>query len=94
MQLNSHLQPYRWFMPIFLHADFLHIAMNILSQLIIGGFIERVFGFTRTMIIYLISGIGSILFGCLINDTVSVGASGAIFGLCSALVFLLFFQKL
>lgn len=38
------------------------------------------------MVIYLISGIGGILFSSLINDDMSVGASGAIFGLVGAIV--------
>ena len=74
-------------MPIFLHADFMHITLNLISQLIIGGFIERIFGFWRTFAIYFISGIGGTLFGCLVNDKISVGASGAIFGICAALVY-------
>lgn len=73
---------------MFLHVDFMHITFNLLSQLIIGGFIERIFGFWRTFGIYVISGVGGTLLGCLINDKISVGASGAIFGLCSALVLL------
>eukprot|EP00826_Nyctotherus_ovalis_P031206 TRINITY_DN2490_c0_g1_i18.p3 TRINITY_DN2490_c0_g1~~TRINITY_DN2490_c0_g1_i18.p3 ORF type:complete len:122 (+),score=5.70 TRINITY_DN2490_c0_g1_i18:534-899(+) len=88
MQLNSSFEFYRWFMPMFLHVDFMHITFNLLSQLIIGGFIERIFGFWRTLGIYIISGVGGTLLGCLINDKISVGASGAIFGLCSALVLL------
>jgi rhomboid protease GluP len=88
MQLNSELDIYRWFMPMLLHVDFMHITFNLLSQLIIGGFIERIFGFWRTFGIYVISGIGGTLLGCLINDKISAGASGAIFGICSALVLL------
>jgi len=88
MQLNSELDIYRWIMPMLLHVDFMHITFNLLSQLIIGGFIERIFGFWRTFGIYVISGIGGTLLGCLINDKISAGASGAIFGICSALVLL------
>lgn len=86
MQLNSEFQFHRWFMPLLLHVDFMHITLNLLGQLIVGGFIERVFGFWRTLGIYVMSGIGGLLLGCLINDKISVGASGAIFGLCGALV--------
>lgn len=73
-------------MPMLLHVDFMHITFNLLSQLIIGGFIERIFGPWRTLGIYVISGVGGTLLGCLINDKISAGASGAIFGICSALV--------
>ncbi len=52
----SNFEFYRWFMPILLHGDFMHITVNVLSQLIIGGIIERFFGFWRTAVIYLLSG--------------------------------------
>ncbi len=86
MQLNRDFEIYRWFMPILLHTDFLHIITNVLTQLIVGGFIEQIFGRWRTLAVYVCAGIGGILFGCLISDDVSVGASGAIFGICGALV--------
>lgn len=78
-------------MPIFLHAGFLHLMMNVMSQIIIGAMMERVLTLYRTAAIYFISGIGGTLCGSLINDNISVGASGAIFGLCGAFVF--FFGK-
>ena len=79
-------QWYRWLMPIFLHGDFLHITMNLMSQLILGAMMEKVLTLYRACIIYFISGVGGTLFGCLINDQKSVGASAAIFGLCGAFV--------
>ena len=91
----SHFQPYRWIMPMFLHANFLHLIMNTFAQFILGALIESIIGFHRIAAIYLLSGyvsyitslsLGGTLFGCLINDSMSVGASGAIFGLCGALV--------
>lgn len=76
-------QWYRVFIPIFLHAGFLHILFNLLLQVTMGGTIERKIGFIKYAIIYLSSGIGGFLLGA--NYTpdgiASTGASGALFGI-------------
>lgn len=77
---------YRFIMPIFLHAGFLHILMNLVAQLIIGSMIEMLLSSARSFTIYILSGIGGVLLGCLLSKDFSVGASGAIFGLCAAFV--------
>ena len=77
---------YRFFMPIFLHADFLHLAMNLISQLVIGSMLERILTLYRTCAIYFLSGIAGTLLGCIMSTDLSVGASGAIFGLSGAFV--------
>ena len=51
-----------------------------------SNIIEKMLTLRRVAAIYILSGIGGVLFGCLINDNISVGASGAIFGLCGAFV--------
>ena len=87
-------EPYRWVMPILLHASCIHVLMNLLSQLILGSFIEPILGMTRAALIYFVSGyalgptcrLGGVLFGCLYSDSLSVGASGALYGWCGALV--------
>lgn len=74
-------QMYRWFMPVFLHATFLHLLMNVFSSMVIGFSFEDRFGLKRTIAVYFISGLGGILFSSLVSDEKSVGASCAIFGL-------------
>jgi len=73
-------------MPMFLHGGLVHLIMNLVSQLIIGSIIEKMLSLYQTSVIYFLSGLGGTLFGCLINNSISVGASGAIFGLCGAFV--------
>ena len=83
-------------MPIFLHADFLHLGSTILFQLVIGTLMENMLGMFRTAIIYFLSGflfsflrfyrIGAILFGSLISNYPSVGASCYVFGLWGSFV--------
>ena len=71
----------------FLHAGIIHLAVNMYSLYVIGPQIESFFGKTKYLTIYL----GSALFGNLLstvfNTGISVGASGAIFGLMGSLLY-------
>lgn len=78
-------QYWRLVTPIFLHANILHLALNMLNFFILGLIIERIFGHTRFVFIYLLTGIASALASFVFApQEVSVGASGAIFGLVGA----------
>ena len=69
----------------FLHVGLFHLATNMLSLWILGSMLEPPFGRWRFGLIYLVSLLcGS--FGALLMspDNVTVGASGAIFGLLGA----------
>jgi rhomboid protease GluP len=67
---------------VFLHGGLMHIFVNMFSLLLVGIFLEPVLGTKRFTIFYLLCGI---LASCAsiwwYTHTVSVGASGAIFGL-------------
>ena len=80
---------YRLLTCIFLHAGIIHIACNMYSLYVIGSQLESFFGKIRYLIIFLLSGIcGSILsIAFNNNDVISIGASGAIFGLLGAIVY-------
>jgi membrane associated rhomboid family serine protease len=71
----------------FLHGGLLHIAVNMFSLWILGRFVESAMGPIRMALIYFISliasGLGVVYFSG--PDAVTVGASGAIFGLFGAL---------
>lgn len=71
----------------FLHAGIIHIGMNMWCLHYLGPICERVFGRLQTIGIYLLTGIGGWLLS-LAHDprALSVGASGAIFGIAGALV--------
>lgn len=78
-------QYWRFITPIFLHANILHVGLNMLNFLILGVFIERLFGHTRFLLVYLITGVISVIASFYFApDEISVGASGAIFGLVGA----------
>ncbi|KAI0274728.1 hypothetical protein BC834DRAFT_814572, partial [Gloeopeniophorella convolvens] len=75
-------QWWRFITPIFLHAGFVHIALNMLAQLTAAAEIEREMGSGGFFILYFAAGIfGNVLGGNFsLVGVPSVGASGAIFG--------------
>lgn len=74
---------YRLVTAMFLHGGIIHIAFNMLILHQLGSQLEPLLGSTKFTIVYLISGIAGSFASVLFNDpyTISVGASGAIFGL-------------
>eukprot|EP00250_Pteridium_aquilinum_P016651 c23222_g1_i1 orf=324-1460(+) len=72
---------------MWLHAGVIHILANMLSLLVIGIKLEQEFGFVKIGIIYLLSGLGgSLLSSLFLQNRISVGASGAVFGLLGAML--------
>lgn len=70
-----------------LHAGIVHILANMLSLLFIGIRLEQEFGFVRIGLLYIISGLGgSVLSALFIQSSISVGASGALFGLLGGML--------
>jgi membrane associated rhomboid family serine protease len=71
---------------VFLHAGWLHIAFNMYVLYILGPPLERVLGHGRFLTLYLLSGLGGAVASYWFSpvNTLSVGASGAIFGLMTA----------
>ena len=86
--LVKHGEFYRLIACMFLHAGIIHIGLNMYSLFIIGPRVEDFFGKWKFLLIYLLSGISASLLSIGLNgNVVSVGASGAIFGLFGALVY-------
>lgn len=82
-------QIYRLVTAMFLHGGLMHIAFNMYALYALGDFIETIYGKTGYVVIYFVSGIAASLLSYVLSPAaVSVGASGAIFGLFgAALVF-------
>jgi rhomboid protease GluP len=71
----------------FVHANFFHIAFNMWGLWNLGRLSERLFGKWQTALIYLLTGFGGALLSIAYNhDRLSVGASGAIFGIAGAIL--------
>ena len=87
-------QIYRLFTCIFLHIGIWHLVCNIYSLYIIGTEIENLFGKIKYLIIFIGSGVcGSLLSMAFTHNTVSAGASGAIFGLLGALLYFGYYYR-
>lgn len=71
----------------FLHAGILHLLTNMYSLYVIGTQLENVIGRRKFIFIYLISAISGSLMSCLFSSHLSVGASGAIFGLLGSMLY-------
>jgi membrane associated rhomboid family serine protease len=79
-------QWWRIFTSAFLHADIMHIAFNMFALYQVGQYVELVYGTPRMAIIYVMAMIGSgIAVTYFAPDVLTIGASGAIFGLFGAL---------
>ena len=79
---------YRLITCMFLHGGIIHLGLNMYSLFIIGPTVEDFFGKWKFLLIYFISGISASLLSIgLNNNVISVGASGAIFGLFGALIY-------
>ena len=77
----------------FLHGGFMHVLANMYGLLFVGIFLEPVLGKMKYLGIYLVTGIIASGASLWWNDTVvSIGASGAIFGLYGAFLALLLTQ--
>ncbi len=72
--------------PMFLHIGFLHLAFNSYALFAFGLDVERLFGRTRFLALYVLAGIAGAVASFVGNEAVSAGASGAIFGLVGAMV--------
>ena len=92
--LTKNGEYYRLLTCIFLHASIIHLLLNMYSLYIIGPQIESFFGKIKYLFIYLFSGIcGSILSIAFSHNTVSVGASGAIFGLLGSMLYFGYYYR-
>jgi rhomboid protease GluP len=70
----------------FLHGGLLHILMNSWVLFDVGAQVEESFGTSRYLVLYFISNITGFLASSYWSASLSIGASGAIFGLIGAMI--------
>lgn len=80
-------QWWRFFTPIFLHIGFLHLALNSFALYFLGTAVERIYGNTRFLFIYLFAGVTGFIASFIFSPNLSAGASGAIYGCFGALLY-------
>lgn len=92
--VKIHGEFYRFFTCMFIHFGIQHLISNMFVLFALGNNLERAVGKVRYLIIYLgaglISSVVSCIYHLIINEYVlSGGASGAIFGVAGALIYVL-----
>ena len=82
---------WRFVTPIFIHIGPIHLLVNMYSLHAIGPQVERLYGTSRYIILYLLTGIAGVAGSYYTvvrtgTDATSAGASGALFGLLGVLL--------
>lgn len=78
---------WRFLTPVFLHANLLHIGMNSWVLFDLGPAVEALYGRQKFLVLYLLTGAaGYVLSFFWYPMALSVGASGAVFGLIGAMI--------
>jgi rhomboid protease GluP len=70
----------------FLQIGFLHLAMNMVGLYYYGNFIENYYGSRKLIIIYFITGVAGTLLSLLYPNSITFGASAAIWGFIGVMV--------
>jgi rhomboid protease GluP len=79
---------------VFLHGGLLHLAVNMWCLANIGPLVERLYGNLGYAVVYLAAGVGGAVASMAMPPSrVSVGASGAIFGVIGALLAFLLLRR-
>ena len=94
----EHGEYYRLFTCMFLHFGFMHLAGNMVVLMFLGDNVERAVGKVKFILIYILGGMfgsmGSFAYAFFHNPAiVSAGASGAIFAVIGALLWLVIRNK-
>jgi membrane associated rhomboid family serine protease len=77
----------------FLHGSILHIGLNMFVLYLVGGAVESFMGPVRYLALYLVSGLAGSAGALVVDPTqVTVGASGAIYGIFGALLIIEYTQ--
>ncbi len=89
---------YRIVTCMFLHFGISHLFGNMVFLFLIGSYLERVVGTMKYLILYFGSGIGSSLISLYYYqyqdaNVISAGASGALFGIVGALLYIIICNK-
>jgi membrane associated rhomboid family serine protease len=83
----AHGQWWRFVTPIFIHIGLLHIFFNSYALWVVGPQVEKLYGGARFVLLYVLTGVAGVYGSYAYHpNTISAGASGAIFGLFGVLL--------
>ncbi len=77
---------WRLVMPMFLHIGLAHLMTNMTGLVMLGYFLEPLYGYGRFSILYVLSGMAGSLLSMEASSHIAAGASGAIFGVAGAML--------
>lgn len=83
-QLIATGELWRLFTAMFIHIGLIHLLFNLYALYMFGPLVEGYFGHRRFILIYLIGGLWGSVASYAFSQSLSAGASGAIFGLVGA----------
>jgi rhomboid protease GluP len=88
-------EAWRYVTAVFLHNGPAHLFFNSFAMYVFAPPLERMLGKVRYLVVYAVSGVAGNLFSVWFHNDyfVSVGASGAIFGIYAAYLFLAILRK-
>jgi len=79
------LQVWQFVTYMFVHANYVHLLFNMLALWMFGGPVEEAMGSRKFINYYFLTGLGAAFFVCVFfPNSVTIGASGAIYGLLAA----------
>jgi len=86
-------QYWRLFTANFLHIGVMHLVVNTYALYALGSEVETLFGHSRFIVIYLLTGISGAIFSFMFTQGLSAGASTSLFGLFGALAVFFYRQR-
>ena len=84
----AHGEWWRFVTPMFIHIGIVHFAVNSYMLYVIGYQLERLLGGGWFLLVYLAAGLGGNIASSVFSMAMSAGASGALFGLLGAGLYL------
>ena len=89
-KVNTLIDDGQWWRLItaaFLHGGLIHILFNMIALKSIGVQVEKIYGWKKYLVIYFTAALGSSALSYVFSPkSISVGASGAVFGLLGAML--------
>ncbi len=83
---RSFVEVWRFFTAIFLHGGAVHLFYNLFALVLFGSILERLIGSRNFLVLFFATGILANIISVNFYES-SLGASGAIFGVIGALIF-------
>ena len=86
---------YRLFTAMFLHANIYHLIFNMYALFVMGPQVERYYGKSKFLFIYVLGGLMGSIFSCVFMNEYSygIGASGAIFALFGSVAYFTYYYR-